>query len=81
MKNPCKECLLINNCTAICEDKTNLKILTKNALQLYGYGLECKSKEDQKRYKFWVDLSLENRADILKIYRRAERLKTGQYLT
>jgi hypothetical protein len=80
MKNPCKECLLINNCTAICEEKNNLKTLIENAIQLYHFGLECKSKEDRKRYGFWMTLRSENEKDMLKIVNRAERLKEGQYL-
>lgn len=77
MKNPCKECLLINNCTAICEDKKNLNTLIKNAMQLYDYGLECRSKEDIKRYDLWTKLRLENEADMLKIISRANSLKQG----
>ena len=80
MKNPCKECLLINNCTAVCEAKANLDTLIKNAMQLYQYGFECKTKEDRKRYKFWTRLMLENKRDVLKISSRSKRLKQGQYL-
>jgi hypothetical protein len=77
MKNPCKECLLINNCTAICEDKTNFQTLLRNAMVLYDYGLECKSKESKKRYTFWSDLRLENEVEMLRIFRRVERIKQG----
>lgn len=81
MKNPCKECLLINNCTAVCEDKKNFQTLLKNAMQRYGYGFECRSKEDHKRYRFWTYLKAENERDMLKIVSRATMLKGGQYLT
>ena len=77
MKNPCKECLLINNCTAICEDKKHLETLINNAMILYDYGVKCESKEDKKRYTFWSELRLENEVDMLKIFRRVERLKQG----
>jgi len=75
MKNPCKECLLINNCTAICEDKENLQTLIRNAMQLYHYGLECRSKEDQKLYIFWTSLRVENEKDMLRIISRDKRIK------
>jgi len=77
MKNPCKECLLINNCTAICEEKTNFQTLLRNAMVLYDYGLGCKSKEDKKRYDFWSALRIENEVDMLRIFKRVERIKQG----
>ena len=32
MKNPCEECLVKANCTAICSEKTNYKVLIRNAI-------------------------------------------------
>lgn len=80
MKNPCKECLLINNCTAICEEKKNFQTLLKNAMQRYGYGRNCTSKKDQKLYTLWIGLRVENEKDMLRIVNRSKMLKEGQSL-
>lgn len=78
MQNPCKTCLLINNCTAICEDKTNLQTLLKQAMHTYQTEIRFNNNPTTdyvRRYNFWKKLKLQNAADILRIKMRARKLK------
>jgi len=45
MKNPCDECLIKVNCTAICFDKTNYRQLIMNAIQ------QNSGRQPYNRYK------------------------------
>jgi hypothetical protein len=77
MKNPCKECLLVNNCTAVCEDKTNFQTLLKNALRNYGFGFQVRTNQDRALHRRWTKLKTENDLDMSRITGRAARLKSG----
>jgi len=77
MENPCKECLLINNCTAVCEDKENFKTLLTQAMRHYGFGFKVRSNQDRALHKRWTELQIENNLDMSRITGRASRLKSG----
>ena len=78
MQNPCHTCLLINNCTAICEAKENLRTLLKQTVHTYQIGVRfdnTPSTDYIRRYNFWKKLQLQNNKDILRIIRRRQRLQ------
>jgi len=75
MKNPCKECLLINNCTAICWEKTNFKKLLENAMRSYGFGFRTCNSQHRKLYLYYKNLLEETRIEMAAINHRADRLK------
>jgi len=78
MNNPCKTCLLINNCTAICEDKENLQTLLKQTAGSYELGVRFSnvpSTDYIRRYNFWQKLNEENAEDMFRITLRARKLK------
>lgn len=77
MNNPCNKCLLINNCTAVCEDKENFQTLLKNAMKLNGFGFKVRSNQNRALYKKWMSYKTENELDISRITGRASRLKSG----
>jgi len=77
VRNPCKDCLLINNCTAVCEDKENFQTLLKQAMRHNGFGLRVGSNQNRALYKKWMTYKTENDLDIARISQRAARLKSG----
>ncbi len=77
MKNPCDECLLINNCTAVCESKINFQTLLAEAIRRYNFGRVVMSNEDRKLHRLWIELRTESNFEISNIRLRAKRLKEG----
>jgi len=78
MENPCKKCLLVNSCTAVCEDKTNLQTLLNRIMRQHGLGGWVHHiSHPNKLYLFWMNLKKENDLDVAVIVGRAERLKNG----
>ena len=81
MENPCKTCLLVNNCTAVCEAKENFQTLLKNAIKSHGvWNWVNKIKDNHPQYKLyrkWLRYKTENDSDIAAITGRASRLKSG----
>ena len=75
MKNPCSECLVKVNCTAICPDKDNFRILLNNARQQYQQGFIASTPHLRKLYTNYVNLDHENAADIHRINCRKMRVK------
>ncbi len=78
MNNPCKICLLVNNCTAICEDKENLQTLLKQAIRTYRLGITHSNRPTTdyvRRYNFWQKLDKENDREMEQITFRAYQLK------
>ncbi len=76
MENPCKKCLLVNNCTAICEAKTNFKTLLNNAIK-QNIGFNVRTSKHLALHRQWVELRTENNMDMANIIGRATRLKSG----
>jgi len=77
MENPCKKCLLVNNCTAVCEDKENFQTLLKFAIRQHGFGFKVRAGQDRALYKRWMTYKTENDLDMARITGRASRLKSG----
>lgn len=75
MKNPCSECLVKVNCTQICPDKKNFKILLQNALTSYVPVLIQKPGH-HKMYALYKKLDEENNSDMVEI--RMRRLRIGR---
>lgn len=78
MQNPCRTCLLVTNCTAICEAKENLRTLLKQTLHTYQIGVRftnTPSTDYIRRHNFWQKLKRENDAEIMQIRLRALKLK------
>lgn len=75
MKNPCKECLLVNNCTALCEEKTNLSHLLSTAITNYLKHGNFLDKNQVTLFNKYKKLDKENREDIATIHARTIRLK------
>jgi acid phosphatase class B len=78
MNNPCHTCLLVNNCTAICEAKENLQTLLKQTEQRYQFGVRYTNNPTTdyvKRYNFWRKLKRQNDEDMINIQVRARQLK------
>ncbi len=70
MKNPCEECIVRVNCTAVCGEKTNYETLLKHAQLLNRSGT-------RGVYGYFRYSSLQNQSvrEKIKIQNRAERLK------
>jgi len=63
----------MNTCTAVCQDKENLKTLLNNISDRWtGYR-----DSSNKLYKFWLRMNMENDLDISNITGRASRLQSG----
>ena len=78
MQNPCKTCLLVNNCTVICEAKRNLQTLLKQTMHTYQTEIRFNNNPTTdyvRRYNFWQKLKLQNDEDMLRIILRARKLK------
>lgn len=74
MKNPCNECLVKVNCTEVCPDKLNLKILLSNAIRMH-FRVTCSNYAERERLLFYRDLERENNEDIRIIENRKFFLK------
>ncbi len=81
MNNPCKECLVQVNCTAVCEDKENFQTLLENALKSYGVWRWVNRNRSNdpliQRYRKWLAYKQENENDMTRIVERANRLKSS----
>jgi len=78
MQNPYHTCMLINNCTAICEAKENLRTLLRQTVHTYQIGVRfdnTPSTDYIRRYNFWKKLQLQNNEDMLRIILRRQRLQ------
>jgi len=80
VKNPCKDCLLIINCTAVCEDKENFQTLLKVAMKQFGFGFKVSCNQDRALFKRWAELKTENELDMVEIRERAASLRAGRSL-
>lgn len=69
MENPCKTCIVRANCTEVCPDKENLKILLSSAVNNFRRA-RITTPQMKKQYKFYKNLQFENSMDIHKIVRR-----------
>jgi len=70
--------MLINNCTAICEAKENLRTLLRQTVHTYQIGVRfdnTPSTDYIRRYNFWKKLQLQNNEDMLRIILRRQRLQ------
>jgi len=74
MKNPCDECVIKINCTAVCEAKDNYKTLILNAItqtksvmgQKYTYFQTHSSYIEMLKNTNEQEANIKNRATILK---------------
>lgn len=76
MKNPCKECLVQVNCTAVCPDKENFQVWLKNGIKQYEYGRHATTPQLSKLFQSLVNMRSENSVDMVRIGQRATRLKS-----
>lgn len=77
MQNPCKKCLLQNNCSEICDSKINFKTLVDNALKSYMVYRKKSIDRQFELYKKWYGYKKENDDDFQRINKRALILKRG----
>lgn len=76
MINPCKECLVQVNCTAICPDKKNFQIWLKNGIEQYSYGRLATTPHLRKLFNKMRDMQSENSVDMVRIGQRKAMLKS-----
>jgi hypothetical protein len=76
MINPCKECLVQVNCTAVCPDKKNFQVWLKNGIRQYGFGLHARTPHLRALYTKLTTMETENQLDMVRIGQRAARLKS-----
>lgn len=77
MKNPCKECLLINNCTAICETKKNFRTLLENGIKNFTNNAKTLSDRDRKLQREWIELLTETNIEMGNIIFRGTSIKSN----
>lgn len=66
MKNPCDNCLIKVNCTAVCFEKINYKSLIKNAVN--------QSKGNHKTYFKYTTMLSNTMSDEFNIEKRVQEL-------
>jgi hypothetical protein len=76
MKDPCEECIVKVNCTQVCPDKENYKILLRNAVEQNKIGRKPNGVTIvTKHYTTYRELLTNTYCDIANIHSRLSRLK------
>lgn len=75
MKNPCDECIVKVNCTQVCFNKINYKILLRNAVEQARGGKNLRVPVNSSLYKKYMTMLNDNIVEISKINLRRRNLQ------